>query len=115
MVMERRVRLLGGLRKRDPELKSVKPRSLPAQLGTGALGVDDAATRRHPVDGAGLDRLVRAQAVPVNDLALEEVRHRCEADVRMRADVEPLTGREERGTHVIEEGERSDAASRRGR
>src|SRR3712207_7210310 len=41
------------------------------QVGPGALGVDDAAARRHPVHLARADRQAVAEAVLVEDLALE--------------------------------------------
>ena len=71
----------------------------------------DAATAcRHSVDGAGLDDLHRAEAVAVNEAALEEVGHRCQTDVRMGADVAVCFGRQRHGTKVIEEHERPDGA-----
>jgi hypothetical protein len=48
----------------------------------------DAAPGSHPVDFAGADRLHTAEAVAVQDLAVEQVGHGREADVRMRPHVE---------------------------
>src|SRR5262249_48070041 len=65
---------------------------------------------RHPVDVARADRARRPEAVAVEDLALEEVRHRREVDVRMRAHVEAAAGRERRRAEVVEEEEGTDGA-----
>ncbi len=73
----------------------------------------DSAPGRHPVDLAGTDRLMRAEAVAVDDLALDQIRHRRQADVRMRTHVESLTGRHRLSAHLVEEGERSNHTARR--
>jgi len=87
------------------------------RLGRGALGMGDAAARGHPVDRAGPDRLQGAEAVAVGDLAADQVSDRGEADVRMRAHVDPLPQQKLGRTHLIEKDERSDhlAARRRQR
>ena len=48
----------------------------------------------------------------MHDLALEEIGHRREPDVRMRPDVDPLAGSKPRRTHVVEEHDRPDAPPR---
>jgi hypothetical protein len=70
--------------------------------------MDDAAAGGHPVDVAGPDDLVRSEAVAVLDRALEEVGDGGEVDVRVRAHVHALAGREGRRSHVVEEDERAD-------
>src|SRR5438445_7567093 len=112
MMMERGFSLFVSQRQRDPQLKTVQPRALLASIGVGALRMDDAAPGRHPVDVAGPNRLLRAEAVPVNDLTLEGVRHRRQANMRMRRHVEPLTHREPT-IHLVEEGVGADHAARR--
>ena len=59
----------------------------------------------------------RAERVAVIDRAGEQVRHRREADVRVRAHVHAGAGREmeRRAAHVIEEHERAEVPARRGR
>src|SRR5262249_7098211 len=74
--------------------------------------VSSAAAGSHPVDLPGSDRLVRAEAVAVHDLAVEEVGHRRERDVRMRTHVDAGAGREVDRPHVVEEDERADRATR---
>ena len=108
MVEERRLDLLACARQRHPGLDPVDAGPGSAQLGRRALRVRDPAARRHPVDVARPDRLHRAEAVAVEDLAVEEIRHRREPDVRMRPHVEPLARREARRPHVVEEDERPD-------
>jgi hypothetical protein len=44
----------------------------------------------HPVDRAGFDPLVGAEAVAVVELALVEIGHRGQPDMRMRAHVDAL-------------------------
>ena len=62
----------------------------------------DAAPGAHPVDRAGLDGLLRAQGVPVQDLALEEVSQRGQVDVRMGTDVDALISQELRRAGLSE-------------
>src|SRR5690606_34968616 len=61
----------------------------------------------HPVDLAGMDRLLGADAVPVHDLAFEQVGDRGQPDVRMRTHVD--TARQARfelyRAHVVEKDE----------
>src|SRR2546428_12244617 len=70
----------------------------------------NAAAGRHPVDRARPDRLHRPEAVPVQDLPLEQIGDGGEADVRMRPDVETPAGAERGRSHLIEEDERADHA-----
>ena len=65
--------LLRG-RQRDPALQAVQRARRGAVLGRGALGMHDAAAGGHPVDLAGTDRLRRAEAVAMHDLAVEQDR-----------------------------------------
>ena len=102
--------VLARRRQRHPRLDAVERAAARAHVGRAALGVHDAAAGHHPVDRAGADRLRRAEAVAVHDLAVEEVGHRRERDVRMRPHVDALAGRELARPHVIEEDERSDEA-----
>jgi hypothetical protein len=48
----------------------------------------------------------------MQDLALEQISHGRETDVRVRAHVHPLTGRKRDRPEVIEEDERPDALAR---
>ena len=79
------------------------------------LGVGDAAAGGHEVELAGPDHLLGAEAVVVEHLPGEQPRHRLQADVRVRADVDSLLLGDRRGTHVVDEAPRPDgAAGRRG-
>jgi len=112
MMGERRLRFLVRFGQRHPELQAVKPRARLAQRIARALRMRDAAARRHPVDGAGLDRLHETETVPMDNPAFEEIRHRRKADVRMRPHVDPRARREFGRTHVIEEDDGPDVAHR---
>src|SRR4029078_4476672 len=86
-----------------------------AAFGAGALEalrMRDAAPGGHPVHLAGADRLLGHQAVAMHDLALEQIRERGQADVRMRAHVDAArnAGRELDRSEVIEEDEPPDTA-----
>jgi hypothetical protein len=70
---------------------------------------------RHPVDLAGSDRLQRAQAVAVQDLARQQVGDRRQADVRVRSVVEPVTQQELGRADLIEEDEQAHHLPPRGR
>ena len=103
--------LLMPPRQPDPELHAVNARALGARRGRRALGMDDAAPGRHPVDRAGADRLDAAEAVAVQDLAVEEIGHRRQPDMRMRPHVQPLARAEFRRPEMIEEDERPEGAA----
>jgi hypothetical protein len=77
--------------------------------------MDDAAAGGHPVDIAGADLLHGPEAVAVNDRPFEQVGHRRQVDVRMRANVHPFAGRELRRPEVIEKQEGTDGPMRAGR
>src|SRR5262245_16689537 len=105
MVMKFRLRLLVLRGERNPKLDCVKARTSHPQLGRSAFRVDDAPAGCHPIDRAGPDNLLRATAVSMDDLALKDMRHRRQIDVRMRADIYATARRQVRGAHVIEEDE----------
>jgi len=109
---ERGIGELVLFRQRDPGLKALQARAGAAQLRRGALRMNDAVPGGHPVDVARRDRLHGAEAVAVQDFALEQIGDRRQADVRMRAHVDSGTRREIRRTHVIEKDERADHAVR---
>ncbi len=91
--------------------------SAPIAHAVEALGVADALTCGHPVDFAGPDHLLVAERVAMRDLAVEEVRDRRQADVRMRPHIgraRHRSGEFER-PKVIEEDERADHATLRER
>ena len=100
--------LLGRSRQGHPSLDAEQPAASRARLGRAPLGMGDAPARRHPVDVARPDRLQRAQAVAMQDLALEQVGHGGEPDMRMRTDVQASSQDELRRTHLVEEDERAD-------
>src|SRR3954454_23390313 len=79
----------------------------------GALGMHDAAPRRHPVDSAGMDRRLHTEIVAMNDLAIVKVGERGEADMRMRPYVQAVTAFEPGGAEMVEEHEGSDRPARR--
>ena len=100
--------LLRRLRQRDPGLDAEQAAAAGPERRAGAFGMRDAAAGRHPVHVARHDRLVGAEAVAVLDRAVEQIRDRREADMRMRAHVEPVSGEELARAHLVEEDERSD-------
>src|SRR5688572_9803289 len=83
MVRERRLDFLVLLRQGDPGLDAVQAPALAARA-LEALGMRDAAASGHPVDLERPDRLLEPEAVAMHDLALEQVGHGRQADVRMR-------------------------------
>jgi hypothetical protein len=97
-------------RQRHPGLQAMQWRAGFAQRGRGAFGMDDAAPGGHPVYVARADLLQRAQAVAMQQRALEQESHRRQADMRMRAHVDAGAGRETRRPHVVEEDEAADSA-----
>ena len=79
-----------------------------AGVGGRALGMGDAAAGGHQVQRAGRDGDLRAQAVAVHDLALEQVGRGGEADMRVRADVDALADDEVGRAHLVPEDEGAD-------
>jgi hypothetical protein len=77
--------------------------------------VHDAATGNHPVDLVRPDTLSETQTVTMQDLALEQIGDRGQPDMRMRPHIERAAGREFDRSHLVEEDERADATSLRGR
>ena len=71
-----------------------------------ALGMGDAAPRRHQIHLAGHDLERIALAVAVHDLAVEQVGHRREPDMGVRAHVHAVSGDELHRAHLVEEDER---------
>ena len=104
--------LLMRQREPDPKLETVRARTSAPQFGTRAFGMDDAASRGHPIDIARPNGVVRSEAVAMDDLAIEEIRHRREADMRVRPDIETMSRSEICGPHMIEEDERPDMTAR---
>src|SRR4029434_3294421 len=77
--------LLAGLRQGHPGLNAELLSSRWIAGAGGALRVNDAPSSGHPIDFARLDRLHRAEAVAMHDLAGEHVGHRCKTDMRVWA------------------------------
>ena len=73
MMVEARLSVLLSLRQGDPGLDAEQAVRRLAGGGARPLGVGDPAPRHHPVDRAGQDDLVRAEAVAVLELAAEEI------------------------------------------
>jgi hypothetical protein len=107
-MLERRRRLLLDLRQRDPALDAVHSLAVAALEIRRALGMGDAAPRRHQVHLAGHDRERIALAVAVHDLAVEQIGHRRKPDMGMRTHIDAVSGDELHRAHLVEEDERSD-------
>ena len=84
-------------RQRHPGLDAEEPGAARFTSVRGALGMDDAAPGRHPVDLARADGHLRAEAVAVHDLAIEQIGHGRKPDVRVRAHVDALPSRNSAG------------------
>jgi hypothetical protein len=52
----------------------------------------DAGTSGHPVHLTGVNLLADAETVAMMDLPIEQIGDRGEADMRMRPNIDPLTG-----------------------
>ena len=87
VMRERRLGLLVFDRQRDPRLDAVHRAAFGARP-LEALGMRDAAARRHPVHLAGAYRLFGADAVAMHDLSFEQVADGRQADVRMRPHID---------------------------
>lgn len=114
VVVKRRRVVLMRLRQCHPGLDAVEARAGFARGLWRAFGMGDAAARGHPVHVAGPDYLLAAQAVPVHDLALEQIGHGGQADMRMRAHVDAVARCHRHRPHMIEEDERPYGLGRGG-
>src|SRR5439155_1735816 len=85
-VLEGRRARAGGLRLRHPELQAVERAGRALRR---LLRVGHSPAGRHEVELARFDELLSAEAVVVDDLALEDPGHRVEADVGVGADQRP--------------------------
>ncbi len=95
----------------DPGLNAVDVFAVGARL-LEAFRMGDTPTRNHPVHFAGLDLDLRPDTVAVHDLAGEQIGHRGQTDVWVRADVDGLRdpGGEVHRPQVVEESERAHHA-----
>ena len=98
---------------RDPQLQAMQRLAAIPVVGRRALGMNDAAAGGHPIDGAGSDRHGAAEAVAMHDLAIEQICHRRQADMRMRPHVDAVANAKDRRAEMIEENERPDHARAR--
>ena len=96
------------LRQGHPRLDAEQRTVACPHIIRGALGVNDAPARLHPVYRTRVDRQRRAKAVAVKDLAFEKPGNRRQADMRMRPNVDGLPRGKPCRTHVIKENERAD-------
>ena len=97
-------------RQGHPTLQPMDRFAVFAVVGRRALGMNDAATRGHPIDLAWPDRRGGAEAVAMHDLAVEQERDGGEADMGMRPHIDTLAGAKFRRSEMVEEDERADHA-----
>src|SRR5579863_2784964 len=71
----------------------------------------DTAAGDHPVDRARSNRLHGAEAVAVNDLAVEQVGDGGQSDMRVWTHVQATPGAQYGRSHLIEEDKRPDHAA----
>src|SRR5579871_5269190 len=76
-----------------------------AVVGGSTFGMHDAAAGGHPVDRTRTDRQGGAEAVAVNDLAVEKIGDGREPDMRMRPYIDAVAGAKHRRTEMVEEDE----------
>lgn len=65
----------------------------------------------HQIDVARSDNHFGRERIAVTDIAIEQIGHRRQADMRMGTNVERLTGAKKRGAHPVEEDEWPDEAA----
>ncbi len=107
-MLERRRDLFRTGRQRDPALQAEHFLAVAALHVRCALGMRDAAPRRHQVHRTGLDFLDVALAVAVHDAAVKEIGDSGKPDMRMRAHVHALAGQKLHRAEMIEENEGAD-------
>src|SRR5689334_19437098 len=107
-MLEIREHFLLGRRKGEPSLDAVQVRASLTLVRRRTFGMSNPATGGHQIHGARLDPLNRSKAVTMVDCARKQESDRGEIDVRVRPDVDPLSGPKPRRTHLIEEDERAN-------
>ena len=107
-MLELRRSVLMRLRQGDPSLDPVSAVRLRARLGGRSLRMRDAAPRHHPIDVAGTNDLVRSHAVPVLNLAKQEIRDGREPDMGVGTHVGSLPRGDVRRSKMVKEDERTD-------
>ncbi len=90
---------------RQPQLQTVEAITFGLHLLALTLGVDDAFSGNHEIDRPGGDRQGIAQGVAVEHLALKQIGHRGQIDMRVRPHINTLAGRKFSRPHVIEKDE----------
>jgi hypothetical protein len=105
---ERRRPVLVVLGQRDPGLDPEERHRVALGLVIGALGMGDAVAGHHPVDRAGLDPGIGAEAVAVVHPAAEQVADGGQPDMRVRTHIHAARGQELGRAHLVEEDEGAD-------
>src|SRR5205807_9508456 len=82
---------------------------------TGPLRMGDATPCRHPIDLAGLDRLMGPETVPMDEFSLQQISHCRQSDVRVWPNVDTLARRQYQRTHMVQKDERPDKTECPGR
>lgn len=107
-VMKRGFDVAMFVRQCDPELHTVEPAAV---RGRSRLRMRDAAARRHHVHAARSHHRLDAEAVLMEDFAVEEPGNGLDADVRMRRDVHRRAGRKRERPVAVEKAPRADQSS----
>jgi len=89
------------LRQADLGLDAEERGAAGPELRRGALGMDDPAPGGHSIDRPRANGLHRSETVAVQDLAVEEIGHSGEADMRVGAHIETCAGRQYGWAHLI--------------
>ena len=95
----------------QPDLQAMHVRAAFPQRLWGALDMGDGTAGGHPADLAGADQLIRAEAVLVLQLPLEQVGEGGQADMRVLVDIHTAASRVGVFQNMVEEHERPDAAA----
>ena len=104
--------MLGGQRR--PELEAMAAAGNAAQIIGRALGMHDAPACSHPVDGAGLDALHHAGGVAVHHGSLQQIGHRGQADVGVRAHIVVVGGLRRHRAKVVKKHKGADGLALHG-
>ena len=103
------------VRQGKPCLQAGHGKRMAAQVFRRAFRMHDAAPGRHQVDVAGADDEFGAETVAMLDFAVEQIGDGGKPDMRMRFDVECLSGLQDRRAHAVEKDEGADETPLPGR
>ena len=107
-MLECRRKLFLRLRQGQPGLDAIELGSCGTLLARRPFGVTDPRAGGHQIHRPRFDSLNGTETVPVIDRAVEQISHSRQINVRMRPNVDAISGAQPGGSHLVKEDEWTD-------